>query len=102
MGGKMSESEKKDETKFRPIREVRYFLHFVIKKVIAVRMRYLAGDPDLKPKGLDLLHTDSQFDRIYLGANPFRWFSLGATLRKSPQKGDWTVPDLKGRAPKDQ
>ena len=65
-------NERMKNEEMRGFKNTRHMLKYFIKKVITVRMRYLAGDPDLKPRPLDSHHSRRQFDRIYI-EDPIWW-----------------------------
>ena len=67
------------------------FLKFTIRKVIATRMKYLAGDPALQPKPFDELYTVRNFDRVYI-EEPYAWRKLKRPLwqwvvKKASERG---------------
>ena len=59
-----------------------------LTKAVSVRLRWLTGDPDLKDRPLDSLHTVRQYDRIYLQASPFFFYRLRRKQKESREKAE--------------
>ena len=72
-------------------------------KLTSVRLRFMAGDRNLLPKDLSRLHTQKQFDRIYI-QNPLFLYMLrrvetrkARAAVKSGKAKSFKLPDLENR-----
>ena len=62
-----------------------HILLSTLTKAVSVRLRWLAGDRDLKERPLDSLLVGRQFDRIFLLASPFFFYRLRRKNREIKQ-----------------